>query len=136
VRCSTDDSTGAKQVKALLLSSTPSSAAVEGLKGKLPPASSLKLLPGLTTVVISGQPGVTGPVPASWADVPQLEDVRLHDNDLNGELPDSWSALKALKVGVFLCCFATLCLWRLSRPLNFQWATCLDARSAVLKQCV
>jgi hypothetical protein len=83
---------------ALLLSSTPSSAAVAGLKGKLPPASAPKLLPGLTTVVISGQPGVTGPVPASWADLQQLEDVRLHDNDLNGELPDSWSALKSLKV--------------------------------------
>jgi hypothetical protein len=107
VRCSTDESTGTKQVTELLLSSTPSSAAVAGLKGKLPPASALKLLPGLRTLVIAGQPGVTGPIPASWADLLQLEDVRLHGNYLNGELPDSWGALKSLKVWHTLCC----CAW-------------------------
>jgi hypothetical protein len=98
VSCSTDASAGTKQVNALLLSSSAGSTAVAGLKGRLPPASALKLLPGLTTVHVSGQPGVTGPLPASWEGLTQLEDVRLHDNDLNGELPDSWSALKGLKV--------------------------------------
>jgi hypothetical protein len=98
VSCSTDPSTGTRQVQALLLSSSISSAPVEGLKGRLPPASALKLLPALTTVHVSGQPGVSGPVPASWSELSQLEDVRLHENDLNGELPDSWGALTGLKV--------------------------------------
>lgn len=96
--CGTDAATGSQQVKALLLSSATSGTAVAGLKGRLPPASSLKLLPGLTAVHISGQPDVAGPVPESWAGLQHLEDVRLHDNSLTGELPGSWAALKSLQV--------------------------------------
>lgn len=99
VSCATDTSSGTKQVTALLLSSTADPTAVVGLQGKLPPASALKLLPGLTTVHISGQPGISGQLPESWADLAQLKVVQLHDNDLNGELPDSWAALTGLKVG-------------------------------------
>eukprot|EP00882_Tetradesmus_deserticola_P013395 GHRQ01014222.1.p1 GENE.GHRQ01014222.1~~GHRQ01014222.1.p1 ORF type:complete len:183 (-),score=39.70 GHRQ01014222.1:74-622(-) len=98
VSCSTDAAPGTQQVQAIRLSSSTSGTAVLGLKGRLPPASSLKMLPGLMALHISGQPGVTGPLPDSWAHLLQLEDVRLHDNSLEGELPDSWAALKSLQV--------------------------------------
>lgn len=69
-----------------------------GLKGKLPGAAALKGLTSLLRLGIGDQPDITGPVPADWAGLKQLQEIRAGNNSLSGTLPAGFSALRQLRV--------------------------------------
>jgi hypothetical protein len=71
---------------------------VAGLQGTLPAAAAFAGLKGLTQICISDQPGIVGTLPADWASMVQLQDVRLPNNSLSGSIPASWAGLAKLRV--------------------------------------
>lgn len=57
---------------------------------------------------------VTGDLPDSWSTLPELTELKLSHNELNGTLPDSWGSLAKTEVlyvqtvSFFKGCFSNL----------------------------